>query len=224
MCRAMSGMAAYPADPGPEWRWSVGIKRRSGHVHAADRESSIAIVGGGIVGCATAYFLAKRGFDVALFERGSLACEQSSRAWGFIRQQGRHVAEMPLASEARRLWVELTEKFGIGVTELAQEGILVPAESPEDEARIVDGYDTARKFQLPTRILKPQEIAAVMPPLAGRWRSALFTPGDGHGEPGASSRAIGQAAREHGARIFEHEPVHQIDLSAGTPAGIVTSK
>ena len=62
------------------------------------------IVGGGITGCATAYYLAKRGIAVTLLERGTIACAQSSRAWGFVRQQGRHPAELPLAREASRMW------------------------------------------------------------------------------------------------------------------------
>ena len=67
----------------------------------------VAIVGGGIMGCATAWHLAARGKRVALFERALIAAEQSSRAWGFIRQQGRHHAEVPLSTEANRLWVEI---------------------------------------------------------------------------------------------------------------------
>src|SRR5262249_43543700 len=66
----------------------------------------VAIVGGGIVGCSAAWRLAERGLKVAVFERGVVASEQSSRAWGFVRQQGRHEAEVPLAAEANRLWIE----------------------------------------------------------------------------------------------------------------------
>ena len=60
----------------------------------------VAVVGGGIVGCSAAWRLAERGLKVAVFERGTVASEQSSRAWGFVRQQGRHDAEIPLAAEA----------------------------------------------------------------------------------------------------------------------------
>ena len=59
--------------------------------------ADVAIVGGGIVGCSAAWRLAERGLKVALFERGVVASEQSSRAWGFVRQQGRHEAEVQFA-------------------------------------------------------------------------------------------------------------------------------
>jgi 2-polyprenyl-6-methoxyphenol hydroxylase-like FAD-dependent oxidoreductase len=63
----------------------------------------VVIIGGGIVGCATAYYLAKRKLRVAVVERAAVAAEQSSRAWGFVRQQGRHRVEVPLAAESSRI-------------------------------------------------------------------------------------------------------------------------
>ncbi|HJP68022.1 MAG TPA: FAD-dependent oxidoreductase, partial [Sphingomicrobium sp.] len=93
--------------------------------------ADVAIVGGGIMGCATAWHLAGRGKKVALFERTAIAAEQSSRAWGFIRQQGRHEAEVPLSTEANRLWVDITTRYGVESTGFTAGGILVPAETPE---------------------------------------------------------------------------------------------
>ena len=68
----------------------------------ADRRCDVVVVGGGIVGCATAYYLARRGVRVVLLERGEVAGEQSGRNWGFVRQQGRDPAEVPLMVEANR--------------------------------------------------------------------------------------------------------------------------
>ena len=53
-------------------------------------KADVVIIGSGIVGCSTAYFLAKRGVDVVVVEKGSLTNEQSSRNWGWLRQQGRN--------------------------------------------------------------------------------------------------------------------------------------
>ena len=51
--------------------------------------ADVVIVGGGIVGSATAYYLAKGGAKVVLLEKGDIACEQSSRAWGVRSPAGR---------------------------------------------------------------------------------------------------------------------------------------
>jgi glycine/D-amino acid oxidase-like deaminating enzyme len=51
--------------------------------------ADVVVVGGGIVGAAAAYFLARRGLSVALLDKGYVGCEQSSRNWGWCRQQNR---------------------------------------------------------------------------------------------------------------------------------------
>ena len=61
-----------------------------------EREADVVIVGAGIVGCATAYHLARRGVRVVVVERGRVAGEQSRKNWGFVRQQGRDPLEVPL--------------------------------------------------------------------------------------------------------------------------------
>ena len=71
----------------------------------------VIIIGGGIVGCSTAYFLASNGISVALCEKGSIAGEQSSRNWGFIRKQGRHPSEIPLMVHSLEVWHGLVAKM-----------------------------------------------------------------------------------------------------------------
>lgn len=182
----------------------------------------VAIVGGGVVGCSAAWQLAGAGMRVAVFERAAVASEQSSRAWGFIRQQGRHEAEIPLAIQAKRLWRELTQRYGQDATQFTQGGILVPAMTDADEERVQRGHELARQFRMQTRILDRSQMAAIVPQLAGDWRSGLFTPDDAHGDPLSSTRTIADAAREAGARIHENEPVVEIETSAGMVTGIAT--
>jgi len=62
----------------------------SGH-HGAEAE--VAVVGAGIVGCAAAYYPARRGVQVVVVERGMVHGEQSRKNWGFVRQQGRDLHE-----------------------------------------------------------------------------------------------------------------------------------
>ncbi len=56
----------------------------------------VVVIGAGVAGTATAYFLAERGVSVLLCDKGRVAGEQSSRNWGWIRQQGRDHAELPI--------------------------------------------------------------------------------------------------------------------------------
>ena len=56
----------------------------------------VVVIGGGVIGVMTAWFLAERGLRVTLCEKGRIAGEQSSRNWGWVRQQGRDPAELPI--------------------------------------------------------------------------------------------------------------------------------
>jgi glycine/D-amino acid oxidase-like deaminating enzyme len=70
--------------------------------------TSVVVIGGGIIGTFAALTLASRGIPVALCEKGYIACEQSSRNWGWCRQAGRDVREMPLIVQSLQLWRERT--------------------------------------------------------------------------------------------------------------------
>ena len=80
--------------------------------------TDVVVIGGGIIGCCTAYYLAREGIRVVLCEKGEIAGEQSSRNWGFIRKQGRDPAELPLMIYSMKLWHELNkdldEDIGFG--------------------------------------------------------------------------------------------------------------
>lgn len=190
----------------------------------SEQAFDVAIVGAGIMGCAAAWQLAQRGVKVVVLERGVVASEQSRRAWGFIRQQGRHEAEVPLAAEASKLWTEITATYGEAATEFVQGGILVPAETVEDEERVTSGLEVAREGGLDTRILSGREINALIPELAGNWRSGLFTAGDAHGDPLLSTTTIANAARAAGALIRENCTVLAVERQGGRISGVMTAQ
>ncbi|WP_284200743.1 FAD-dependent oxidoreductase, partial [Sinorhizobium fredii] len=75
-------------------------------------KADVVVIGGGIIGATAAFFLAERGLSVALVEKGHVGCEQSSRNWGWCRQQNRDERELPLSGVALRLWDEFAAKIG----------------------------------------------------------------------------------------------------------------
>ncbi|WP_279635226.1 FAD-dependent oxidoreductase [Paraburkholderia lacunae] len=66
------------------------------------RFADVVIAGAGIMGCAAAYYLARRGLSVVVHDKSRIAGQQSSRAWGFVRQRGREAAEVPLIAALLR--------------------------------------------------------------------------------------------------------------------------
>src|SRR5258708_4578601 len=64
------------------------------------------VTGGGIAGATAAYAVAKTDLSVALVEKGATAGAQSSRNWGWCRQQHRDLGELPLAMKSLEIWGE----------------------------------------------------------------------------------------------------------------------
>ncbi len=73
-------------------------------------EADVVVIGGGVVGVFTAYYLARSGVKVALVEKGRIAAEQSSRNWGWCRQQNRDARELPMATKASSFGTRLQKK------------------------------------------------------------------------------------------------------------------
>jgi glycine/D-amino acid oxidase-like deaminating enzyme len=185
--------------------------------------ADVVIIGGGIIGTSTALFLAQRGLAVALCEKGQIACEQSSRNWGWCRKMVRDPRELPLAIESLRLWQGMNEMVA-AETGFRTAGIMYLAETTADVARLESWLDHARQHQLDTRIIGGQEVAQRLPSLAKGYAGALYTASDGKGEPQMAAPAIAHAARRHGATILTGCAVRGVDTAAGRIVGVVTEK
>jgi len=190
---------------------------------AMERDADVVVVGAGIVGCAAAYFLARRGARVVIVERGPVPGEQSRKNWGFVRQQGRDPLEMPLVVEANRLWQGLGRELNADI-EWIQGGNLALAADEARMARFESWLPLARDHGLPTRLLRGHELDAVVPGLAGGWVGGMHTPGDGHADPEKTTDAFGRAAVAHGASLHLDCAVQSVTTRAGAVAGVVTEQ
>jgi glycine/D-amino acid oxidase-like deaminating enzyme len=188
-----------------------------------DREADVVVVGAGIVGCATAYHLARRGVRAVVVERGALPGEQSRKNWGFVRQQGRDPLEIPLVMEANRMWRGLERELGADL-EWVQGGNLALAATPERMGRFEAWLPVARRFGLETRLLRPPELPAVVPGLAGEWTGGMYTPGDGHADPEKATDAFARAAAAHGAVIHLGTAVQGVATSGDAVDAVLTDR
>ena len=188
-------------------------------MEARAREADVVVVGAGIVGCATAYFLARRGMRVVVVERGRVPGEQSRKNWGFVRQQGRDPLEMPLMLEANRIWRGLERELGADV-EWVQGGNLALAADETRMARFEQWLPVAREFGLPTRLLRAHELDAIVPGLAGGFVGGMHTPGDGHADPEKATDAFARAAIAHGASLRLACAVQRVTTRAGAVDGV----
>jgi glycine/D-amino acid oxidase-like deaminating enzyme len=188
---------------------------------ALPARAAVVIVGGGIIGTSTALFLAQRGVQVVLCEKGHIAGEQSSRNWGWCRKMGRDPREIPLIIESMRLWEGMNEVTG-AETGFRTCGTALLSDSEAELASYEPWLDHARPYQLDTRIIGSAEVARLMPGATKSWKGALYTASDGRAEPQKAAPAIAAAARRYGARIITSCAVRGIETKAGRVAGVVT--
>jgi glycine/D-amino acid oxidase-like deaminating enzyme len=183
----------------------------------------VVVIGGGIIGVSAALFLGRKGLRVALCEKGTIAGEQSSRNWGWVRVSGRDRREIPLVLESQRIWEQLTEREGLN-TGFKRAGIAFVF----DTKRMRDVYgawaENARDFQLTSRILSRAELQALVPGIDGRIDGALYTPSDGKAEPQKGAPAIANLAQREGAVILTGCAVRGVETTAGKVSGVVTER
>ena len=185
--------------------------------------ADVVVVGGGVVGVSTAWFLARRGVDVLVLEKGRVAGEQSSRNWGWIRKQGRDPDELPIVMESQEIWAGLNEEIGEDVG-FARRGIAYLADTEEQLARHAQWLDVAEQHQLDTRVLSGGEVDALIHGPPGRYAGALYTPSDARAEPFVAVPALARAVQRAGGRIVEDCAVRGVEFQGGAVSGVVTER
>ena len=181
----------------------------------------VVVIGGGVIGVMTAWFLAERGQRVTLCEKGRIAGEQSSRNWGWVRQQGRDPAELPIMIEAMRIWKSLAQEFGDSLG-FRQEGALYLARSEAEMAGFAAWLPHAQVHGLDTVMQSKAQVSARLKGAVDLWQGGLITPSDGRAEPGVAVPMLATGAVARGAVIVEHCAVRALDVAAGRIAGVVT--
>lgn len=186
----------------------------------------VIVLGGGLMGAASTYFLARRGLRVTLVERNRVGSGATVASFGNIRRSGRYLPQLPLARRSLTLWGKAAEMLGRDVEFRATGHVrLVFSEKGLDEMR---GFArAARPWGLNLEELTPKELHARFPGIGPEAMAASLSPEDGSGNPRLIAPAFADAARRIGAEIVENVGVKairqtdygfEVDTSNGTYA------
>jgi glycine/D-amino acid oxidase-like deaminating enzyme len=190
-----------------------------------DREvpktTTVVVIGGGVIGVSAALHLAERGVPVVLCEKGRIAGEQSSRNWGWVRNQGRDPRELALTTRSLEMWRGMNERLGEEVG-FRTCGILYLDKTEKDLASDEAWMAHARAWNLDSTILRGAALDRVLPGAGKQFAGALYTASDGRAEPQLAVPAMARAARRAGARILVPCAVRGIETAAGRISGVVT--
>ncbi len=163
--------------------------------------SDVVVIGGGIAGCSTAYYLSKKGIKVTLLEKDrAVGLEASGRCACGVRQQGRTGA-LHLAMASVRLWANLAEELDCDL-EYRRTGNLKVVWEAEKAALLEKETEWEHAQGLSeVRMITPAECREIVPGLTERTLAGKLCPTDGMANPMRVTRAFGRAASRLGAEI-----------------------
>ncbi len=186
--------------------------------------SACVVIGGGIIGIATALELAERGLDVVVIEKGEVACEQSSRNWGWCRQTGRDPREIPLIKVSLDLWRGMNRRIN-GETGFQTCGIAYLSDS-EDEQNLRERWcrSNVGTYGLDTRLITASDVELLVPGTTRPWAGGMYTPSDGRAEPFIAVAAMARAVQASRGKIFAGCAARGIETKAGRVSAVVTER
>jgi sarcosine oxidase subunit beta len=181
------------------------------------------IIGGGVMGCAIAYNLARQGLRPVVIEKADIGGEASGANGGGVRQSARNLKEMPLAMESIKLYGQLHEELGMDV-EYVREGNLRLCTSEEEMDSMRKSVASQKTAGLELSMLDRKQVLDINPYIGEKILGASFCPTDGHVNPFLVTYAFFQKAKSLGARFFTHTEVKAVRLQKNRVSAVITDK
>lgn len=180
------------------------------------------VVGGGIMGCATAMELGRKGQKVLVVEKGALASGSTGRSSAIVRQHYSNEVTARMARHGLEVFTDFEERVGGGAG-FVRSGflVLVPAEDAEG---LRANVELQRSVGIDTELLSAEEVAEVLPGVASAdLVAAAWEPGAGYADPHRTTTSLADAAKRAGARFLLNTEVTGIRFQGDRVAGVDTS-
>ncbi len=188
------------------------------------KSSRVVIIGGGIVGCSTAYHLAKLGVEVLLLERQKLTSGTTFHAAGLVGQLRSNANITQLLGYSVDLYNSIEDETGLG-TGWKMNGGLRLACNQERWTEVKRQATTARSFGLQMDLLTPKEAQELWPLMnVDDVVGAAFMPTDGQANPSDITQALAKGARMNGAQIVEDCKVTDLEIDKGVIKAVITDQ
>ena len=193
------------------------------------RHADVVVIGGGVAGLSTAYYLARQGADVLLIDRDEAAMAASTANAGSLHVQllsydfdddtpadgGPAAHTLPLAPRGIALWKEIAAAAGEDLG-IRTEGGLMLAEDEAGMAWLRRKSAMEQHWGIESHILGRNELRDLAPALSDRLLGADFVPAEGYGDPLRGMMALLHLAQAGGARLLRGAEVQAIERSEHT--------
>jgi glycine/D-amino acid oxidase-like deaminating enzyme len=195
--------------------------------------TDVVIIGGGLAGCALAYYLARAGTDVVVVERGQLNREASGTNAGSFHFQiaihqltgsdtaadrARLLADVRLHAAAADVWAGLEDELGADLGVHVTGGLMV-AETQHELDILITKHSIEAQAGLETELLVGAQLLDFAPYLAPDLAGAVYCGREGHANPLLAAPAYAARAIQSGARIRTHADVAAIEQTDSAATG-----
>nr|MBX2883745.1 FAD-dependent oxidoreductase [Granulosicoccus sp.] len=186
--------------------------------------SKVVVIGGGIVGCSTAYHLAQSGAEVVLLERHKITSGTTFHAAGLVGQLRSSANITQLLGYSVELYKKLESETGQG-TGWKMNGGLRLACNQERWTEVKRQATTAHSFGLDMQLLSPKEAQALWPMMSiDDVVGAAYLPTDGQANPADITLALAKGARQAGALLLEDTSVLDLVIDKQGVRAVVTDQ
>jgi sarcosine oxidase subunit beta len=186
-------------------------------------QADVVIIGGGIMGSVAAFHLARAGKRVILLEQIFVGWASSGVNAGGVRRQGRHPAELPLAQESLKDWLELPSLIGTDCGFVPCDHLAVAESEPEME-QLVARIPYHAEAGVTLEPLDRTQLHQICPDFGPQVVGGTLCRGDGQANPRLVSPAFAERAREMGTIVREQEGVLALECAGGRVETVHTAR
>jgi glycine/D-amino acid oxidase-like deaminating enzyme len=158
---------------------------------------------------------------VAVLEKGRIGDEQSSRNWGWCRQQNRDARELPMATRSLELWEQFAADTGED-TGFSRCGLFYLSNDEAELERWARWREFAKTAGVTTHMLSSSEATERGRATGRSWKGGVFSPTDGTADPGKAAPAVAAALIKLGGSVHQQCAARGLELEGGRVSGVVT--
>ena len=175
------------------------------------KNTKVVVIGGGVIGCSTAYHLAKFGWkDTILLERDQLTSGTTWHAAGLVSQLGPSAAITKIRKYSLELYKNLEKEIDFA-SGLKLNGALSIATTKSRWQELLRQATTAQLYGVNVEVLNIDQIKKIYPIINEQnILGGIYMPEDGQADPVGVTNLLAKAARNEGVKLFEKSPVKKI--------------
>lgn len=180
------------------------------------------VIGGGIVGVSSAYYLAERGVDVTLFEKDKLGMGSTGRSAGGIRSQFSTKINVQLSLASKHVWDSFEEQFNVDIG-YRKIGYLILARTEELAGEFRKNVEMQKELGADSEFLTPENLTRPCPELIpDDFVAGTFNPNDGIADPNLAVQGYAKKGRELGVEFHTNTTVTGILQNSDQVVGVET--